>query len=388
MEAPAAQKNGQNDDQNLYARAAEHDPMSAPFPIKTIRTETIAEHAAAEAIVAFEAVSKTFAGGRRGEDVTALSDISLTVPQGSITAIIGRSGAGKSTLIRLVNGLEKPSGGRVVVNGTDVAPLSEDKLRGLRRSIGMIFQHFNLLSSRTVFDNVALPLEIVGLSRKEIEARVAPLLELVGLSDKRERYPSEISGGQKQRVGIARALATRPKLLLSDEATSALDPETTQAVLDLLRRINTELGLTILLITHEMEVVKRVADQVAVIDGGRIVEHGTTFEVFSSPGHATTRALLSGLPGYRLPAIISERVKTDAGRFALLRIAAQASDEGLPPVPASAGHSIVAGFVDTIGGRAFASFILQVPTEGDGLQRATQALTFQGFRHEVIGYVD
>ena len=362
--------------------------MSAPFPFSSIQADLSAAQAAVEPIVSFEAVSKTFAGGTHGANVTALSDISLTVPRGGITAIIGRSGAGKSTLIRLVNGLEKPTSGRVLINGIDVVPLDEDRLRELRRSIGMIFQHFNLLSSRTVFENVALPLEIVGLSRKDIEARVVPLLDLVGLADKRNRYPSEISGGQKQRVGIARALATQPKLLLSDEATSALDPETTQAVLDLLRRINTELGLTILLITHEMEVVKRVADQVAVIDGGQIVEHGATFDVFSGPRHATTRALLSGLPGYRLPAAFAEHVKGDTGRFALLRVSAQAGDEGLPPVPANAGHDIVAGFVDEIGGRAFASFILRVATEGDGLQRAAQALTFQGFRHEVLGYVD
>src|SRR5690606_31759000 len=199
------------------------------------------------------------------------------------------------------NGLEKPTSGRVVVDGVDVARLSEAGLRAVRRSIGMIFQHFNLLSSRTVYDNVALPLEIAGVSRREIAARITPLIDLVGLADKRERYPAELSGGQKQRVGIARALATEPKLLLADEATSALDPETTQSVLDLLSRISRDLGLTILLITHEMEVVKRIADHVAVIDGGRIVERGSAFDVFSAPVHATTKVLLSGVPGMQLP---------------------------------------------------------------------------------------
>src|SRR5690606_34687999 len=238
------------------------------------------------------------------------------------TAIIGRSGAGKSTLIRLVNGLERPTSGRVVVDGIDVGGLSEAGLRGIRRSIGMIFQHFNLLSSRTVFDNVALPLEIAGTPRKAVEARVAPLLDLVGLADKRGRYPAELSGGQKQRVGIARALATEPKLLLSDEATSALDPETTRSVLDLLARINRELGLTVLLITHEMEVVKRIAHHVAVIDRGRIVEQGNTFQLFAHPRHETTRALLAGLPGYRLPEQLALDLKPHPWRGAreLLRI--------------------------------------------------------------------
>src|SRR5690606_6325449 len=222
-------------------------------------SQTASESAATD-LIRIEGVSKIFPASRNSAAVAALDGIDLTAPRGSITAIIGRSGAGKSTLIRLVNGLEKPTNGRVIVDGTDVAQLSEAKLRTIRRSIGMIFQHFNLLSSRTVFDNVALPLEIAGVSRRDIEAKVTPLLDLVGLADKRSRYPAELSGGQKQRVGIARALSTEPKLLLSDEATSALDPETTQSVLDLLARINRELGLTILLITHEMEVVKRIAD--------------------------------------------------------------------------------------------------------------------------------
>ncbi|HZW48447.1 MAG TPA: ATP-binding cassette domain-containing protein, partial [Microvirga sp.] len=207
----------------------------------------------AEPIVRLEKISKTFPG-RDGQPVTALREIDLAVPQGSILGVIGRSGAGKSTLIRLVNGLEKPSSGKVIVDGANIAALPESALRHARRSIGMIFQHFNLLSSRTAADNIALPLEVAGYDKAEIRTRVEELLSLVGLSDKRNRYPSELSGGQKQRVGIARALATKPKVLLSDEATSALDPETTRSILDLLSRINEELGLTILLITHEMAV--------------------------------------------------------------------------------------------------------------------------------------
>ncbi len=184
----------------------------------------------ADPMVAFEAVTKTFGGNGKEPAFTALAGVDFVVPRGGISGIIGRSGAGKSTMIRLVNGLERPTSGKVVVDGVDVGALDEGGLRSLRRSVGMIFQHFNLLSSRTAYDNVALPLEISGVSKDDIKRKVGPLLDLVGLGDKAKRYPAELSGGQKQRVGIARALATEPKLLLSDEATSALDPETTQSI--------------------------------------------------------------------------------------------------------------------------------------------------------------
>ena len=208
-------------------------------------------------IIAFEGVSKTYAARGKAGEVSALSDINLAVPKGEIVGVIGRSGAGKSTLIRLINALEVPSSGVVRVRGTDIASLSEKDLREARRSIGMIFQHFNLLSSRTAFDNIALPLEIAGTPKRDIAGIVEPLLEMVGLADKRDRYPAELSGGQKQRVGIARALVTKPDVLLSDEATSALDPETTDQILELLKRINAELNVTIVFITHEMDVVEK-----------------------------------------------------------------------------------------------------------------------------------
>lgn len=342
-------------------------------------------------LVRFEAVSKNFPAGRDSGEVVALHDVHLDVPRGSVTGIIGRSGAGKSTLIRLVNGLEKPTQGRVVVDGVDVAPLGEAQLRDVRRSIGMIFQHFNLLSSRTVFDNVVLPLEVAGVARREIEARVAPLLDLVGLADKRHRYPSELSGGQKQRVGIARALATRPKLLLSDEATSALDPETTQSVLDLLRQINRDLGLTILLITHEMEVVKGLAEHVAVIDRGRIVERGSAFDIFAAPRHATTQALLSGLPGRKLPGRLQARLSDTAspGSRLVLRVT-QASGTGAEPLlqvlarAYGADLEIVNGASDEIGGRRFDSFVISVSGESGVGQPPSR----DGIRREVLGYVD
>nr|WP_272494198.1 methionine ABC transporter ATP-binding protein [Stenotrophomonas mori] len=228
-----------------------------------------------------------------GREVTALHPLDLTVAAGEVFGIIGHSGAGKSTLIRLINRLEEPSGGRVWVDGQDATALDAEGLRTLRRRIGMIFQHFNLLSARTVAGNVAFPLELAGTPKAQVQARVAELLHTVGLEAHAGQYPAQLSGGQKQRVGIARALATGPKILLCDEATSALDPQTTASVLALLAKINRELGLTIVLITHEMDVIRRVCDRVAVLDAGRLVESGPVSEVFLHPRHPTTRRFVS-----------------------------------------------------------------------------------------------
>ncbi len=349
---------------------------------------------ATKPMVAFEQVSKSFAAGRSSNEVVALDNVDLVVPRGSVTGIIGRSGAGKSTLIRLVNGLERPTAGRVLVDGVDVAGLGEKDLRSVRRAIGMVFQHFNLLSSRTAFDNIALPLEIAGMDRQAIEKRVTPLLDLVGLSDKRDRYPSELSGGQKQRVGIARALATEPKLLLSDEATSALDPETTRSILDLLRKINKELGLTVLLITHEMEVVKTIADHVAVIDGGRIVESGPTFDVFTGHTHATTRALLGGLAGMRLPEFLTKRMSSEPhdGSRTILRVIFK-GENATEPMLARLGSdlgievNILAGAVDEIAGRPFGMLVVSLRADAAKIAEARQFLAEHGLASEVVGYV-
>src|SRR5262249_42108610 len=215
----------------------------------------------------------------------ALRAVDLAVAPGEIFGIIGRSGAGKSSLVRTINLLNRPKAGQVIVGGRELTALPEAQLREARREIGLVFQHFNLLSSRTVAQNVALPLELAGVPAQEIKKRVDELLDLVGLAAMRDRYPAQISGGQKQRVGIARALANRPKVLLSDEATSALDPETTRSILGLLKQINREFGLTIVLITHQMQVIKQVADRVAVIDAGLIVEQGPVIDVFTRPQH-------------------------------------------------------------------------------------------------------
>jgi len=244
-------------------------------------------------VIAFEAVSKTYAPGAK----PALDGVSLTVGAGEVFGVIGASGAGKSTLIRLINGLETPTGCRVVVDGDDVAALGVEGLRSLRRRVGMIFQHFNLLSGRTVAQNVAFPLKLAGRPAAEVKARTAELLALVGLSDHAGKYPAQLSGGQKQRVGIARALATGPKVLLCDEATSALDPETTEQILDLVSNLNRELGLTIVLITHEMDVVRRVCDRVAVLEDGRVVECGTVEDVFLHPVSETARRFVREAEG-------------------------------------------------------------------------------------------
>jgi D-methionine transport system ATP-binding protein len=244
-------------------------------------------------VIAFEAVSKTYAAGAHA----ALSEVTLSVKAGEVFGVIGASGAGKSTLIRLINGLETPTGGRVVVDGDDVAALGVEGLRALRRRVGMIFQHFNLLSGKTVAQNVAFPLKLAGRPASEVKARTAELLARVGLSDHAAKYPAQLSGGQKQRVGIARALATGPKILLCDEATSALDPETTEQILDLVSGLNRELGLTIVLITHEMDVVRRVCDRVAVLEAGRVVEEGPVEDVFLHPASDTARRFVSEADG-------------------------------------------------------------------------------------------
>jgi D-methionine transport system ATP-binding protein len=239
-------------------------------------------------VIEFQNVHKTYRVA--GKDIPALHPTSLTIENGQVFGLIGHSGAGKSTLLRLINRLEDASGGKIIVDGEEITALDATGLRRFRQQVGMIFQHFNLLASKTVADNVALPLTLAGeLSRNDIDRRVAELLARVGLSDHARKYPAQLSGGQKQRVGIARALATKPKILLCDEATSALDPQTTASVLQLLAEINRELKLTIVLITHEMDVIRRVCDEVAVMDAGVIVEQGPVAVVFLHPKHPTTK---------------------------------------------------------------------------------------------------
>lgn len=238
-------------------------------------------------MIQLEKVSKTFRQGR--DEIQAVTEVSLDIKKGEIFGIIGFSGAGKSTLVRCINLLERPTGGKVIIDGVDLMSMPEVRLREERRKIGMIFQHFNLLRSRTVSQNIAFPLRKSKLSKEEKHKKILSLLELVGLTDKKDVYPSQLSGGQKQRVAIARALANDPKVLLCDEATSALDPQTTKSILNLLKKVNQELGITIVLITHEMAVVKDICDRVAIMELGRVVEEGDTVEVFSHPKEKLTR---------------------------------------------------------------------------------------------------
>jgi len=258
--------------------------MTAPTPLVELRN-----------------VSKVYPATVKGAPhVTAIDDVSISIDAGDVYGIIGYSGAGKSTLVRLVNVLERSTAGEILIDGRDVAQLPERELRPVRLGIGMIFQQFNLLNSRTVARNVAYPLEVAGREKADRTARVAEMLDFVGLADKAGAYPDQLSGGQKQRVGIARALASSPALLLADEATSALDPETTHEVLELLGRVNREFGVTIIVITHEMDVIQTLATKVAVMDQGRIIERGDVFDVFSNPQQAASARFVStvvkGLP--------------------------------------------------------------------------------------------
>lgn len=243
-----------------------------------------------------------------GREFLALDDVSLTVEKGEIFGIIGRSGAGKSTLVRCINFLNRPTEGTVTVDGRCLNQMSDAELRAMRRKIAMIFQHFNILSSRTVYENAAFPLELMGMSSDAVKKKVDPLIDLVGLSEHRNKYPAQLSGGQKQRVGIARALAADPAVLLSDEATSALDPETTVATLQLLKRINRDLGLTIVMITHQMDVVKEICDRVAVMNQGVIVETGSVINVFRRPQSETARALVGSIMAQNLPESAAQRI--------------------------------------------------------------------------------
>lgn len=247
-------------------------------------------------MIKLENISKSFA--INGKTVEAVKDVSLAIRQGEIFGIIGFSGAGKSTLVRCINLLEKPEKGRVIIDGEDITHYEGKELRHVRQKIGMIFQHFNLMPSRTVFENIELPLKLTKLSASERSQKIKKLLDLVGLSDKAKSYPSQLSGGQKQRVAIARALANDPKVLLCDEATSALDPQTTHSILQLLKEVNTRLGITIVVITHQMEVIKEICDRVAVMQKGVVVEKGDIVEVFSAPQAPITKSFIQAADNF------------------------------------------------------------------------------------------
>lgn len=258
-------------------------------------------------MIEFKNISKHYV--QKGETFQALDQINLEIPEGSIFGIIGYSGAGKSTLIRLINLLERPTTGQVFIQQKDFTALTAHQLRQERASIGMIFQHFNLLESKTVAANIEMPLLLLGYSKAERQARVDELLEFIDLTHKKNAFPDELSGGQKQRVGIARALANHPKILLCDEATSALDPQTTRSVLALLKKINQEQNITIVMVTHEMDVIESICDYVAVMEAGKVVETGSTLQIFSHPQHPTTQSFIQTVLQQQLPISVLERLE-------------------------------------------------------------------------------
>ncbi|AHG19180.1 DL-methionine transporter ATP-binding subunit [Chania multitudinisentens RB-25] len=337
-------------------------------------------------------ITKVFQQGSR--TISALSDVTLHVPAGQIYGVIGASGAGKSTLIRCANMLERPTSGTVLVDGQDLTSLSESELTHARRQIGMIFQHFNLLSSRTVFGNVSLPLELDNTPRAEIKKRVAELLELVGLSDKYDAYPANLSGGQKQRVAIARALASNPKVLLCDEATSALDPATTRSILELLKDINRRLGLTILLITHEMDVVKRICDQVAVISQGQLIEKGSVGEVFSHPKTPLAQQFIQSTLHLDIPDDYATRLVQDrtSGRQPLLRLEFTGQSVDAPLLSEAArrfnvNNNIISAQMDYAGGVKFGVMLAELHGSDEDALATIQFLQENQVKVEVLGYV-
>lgn len=327
--------------------------------------------------------------------LTALDNVSLHVPKGQICGVIGASGAGKSTLIRCVNLLERPTHGAVIIDDVDLTQLSDAELVKTRRQIGMIFQHFNLLTSRTVFENVALPLELENKSKAEIQEKTTALLALVGLSDKHNVYPTNLSGGQKQRVAIARALASDPKVLLCDEATSALDPATTQSILKLLKEINRTLGITILLITHEMEVVKRICDQVAVIDKGRLIEQGTVSEIFSNPKTELAQEFISSTFHITLPEEYLENLSDTpkhAKSYPIIKFEFTGRSVDAPLLSQASKKfgvelSILTSQIDYAGGVKFGFTIAEVEGDEDAITQAKVYLMENNVRVEVLGYV-
>ena len=343
-------------------------------------------------MITFENITKTYGGKTH---VQALKGISLTIHDGEIFGIIGKSGAGKSTLVRCINMLEKPTTGKVIIDDKELTAMSDSQLRAERKNIGMIFQHFNLLSSRTVFDNIAFPLELAGASKEVIRSKVDSLLELVGLTDRQFNYPSQLSGGQKQRVGIARALASDPKILLCDEATSVLDPQTTKSILELLKDINKRLGITIVIITHEMAVIKEICDRVAVIEGGVIKEQGRVIDVFTNPQSETMKEFVKSVINMELPEGIKKLGVTDQpspDRDMLVRFRFKGAATNEPLVVNVARKfnldvSVLYGNIDYIQDVPFGYLIVVIMGDMKAQTEAYSYIKTQPIESEVLGYV-
>ncbi|MDP1510053.1 methionine ABC transporter ATP-binding protein [Paenibacillus sp. CMAA1739] len=339
-------------------------------------------------MIKFEQVSKIFSLPNR--KVNALEEVSLSVGKGEIFGVIGFSGAGKSTLLRLVNLLERPSEGRIVVHDQDITRIRPKELRKLRRRIGMVFQTFNLFNSRTVYGNLAYPLKLAKLPKAQIDARVKELLQFVGLEDKADSYPEQLSGGQKQRVGIARALANSPDILICDEATSALDPETTEDILRLLKKVNEEYQITILLITHEMNVIRSICDRVAVMENGRVIEQGSVFDVFANPQTKTTKNFIRSVLNDQLsPKLLNKIREHHAGRLYRLIFRDGATSE---PVLSRAtrkynlDYNIVYGSINELQGALFGSLIVELIGAEDEVNKVVEELRTTVEVREVVDH--
>ena len=340
-------------------------------------------------MITLENLQKTYQ--HKGRDIHALNGVSLHVAPGEIYGVVGQSGAGKSTLIRCVNLLERPDSGRVIVAGQELTALAPAALFKARHKIGMIFQHFNLLSSRTVYDNIALPLELVGADKKNIAAKVRPLLALTGLEDKASHYPAQLSGGQKQRVAIARALAAEPQVLLSDEATSALDPKTTEDILNLLRDINEKLGLTILMITHEMEVVKQICHKVALIEGGQLVETADVDTFFTAPQSELGQRFVAQTQRFDLPESYQQRLTAD-GKHPVVKIRFLGNKVDEPLLSSIARRfdvnvSIIQAKIEHIGHTTIGLIIAEILGDAARTADAVAWLQTQPVNVEVLGHV-
>jgi len=343
-------------------------------------------------MIELQNVTKTYHSNNAPVD--ALVDVNIKVNPGEIFGVIGKSGAGKSTLIRCANLLERPTSGSVIVNGQDLTRLSAKQLRFARHNIGMIFQHFNLLNTRTTFQNVSFPLELMGMKKQAIHDRVLPLLELIGLDGKANAYPSHLSGGQKQRVAIARALATEPKVLLCDEMTSALDPETTASILELIKNINRKLNLSILLITHEMDVIKSIADRVAVLDHGKIVEQSHVAALFKDPKTIMAKRLTQSTLSIELPqALQSKLLSEPVGEgYTLFRIGFLGETVAEPIISRLIKQydlqiNILQANLEFVRDETVGVMLVAANADHEKIQQGTHFLREKGLRVEVLGYV-
>lgn len=338
-------------------------------------------------IISFENLSKRYE--KKGQTFVALDNVTFKVNKGDVYGLIGFSGAGKSTLLRMVNALETPTEGKVFVKGVDLTSLKESKLREIRKDIGMIFQEFNLLETKTVFDNIAIPLVLRHENKQKIKARVEELLKFVGLEDKAKALPGELSGGQKQRVGIARALATEPEILLCDEATSALDPDTTESILNLLARVNKELNVTILFVTHTIRVVQKLCNKVAILEHGKLVENGSVIDIFSKPKSTIAKRFVETVIPSKIPESIVAELKKYEANYKVIRIffhAEHATDDVIWQINAKLGvhTNVMFASVTELQGRVLSIITLQLTGNEEDLKKVEDYINSHGIAFEEV----